>query len=96
MNLALNYTRNTFLFGQLECQSKYLYIVKIIIFYNNVLTFCSANSYDLRSILELLFELLTQALKYYPSNVPWLRLMGDLQFSMYYNNSKQYNIIINN
>lgn len=45
--------------------------------------FCSANSYNIRSIGELLFQLLTQALKYYPSNVPWLRLMGDLNFGMY-------------
>lgn len=43
----------------------------------------SANSYNIRYIGELLFQLLTQALKYYPCNVPWLRLMGDLNFGMF-------------
>ncbi|XP_076174566.1 integrator complex subunit 8 isoform X1 [Ptiloglossa arizonensis] len=44
----------------------------------------NANSYNIRSIGELLFQLLTQALKYYPSNVGWLRLMGDLNFVLGY------------
>ncbi|KAF3423732.1 hypothetical protein E2986_09347 [Frieseomelitta varia] len=50
----------------------------------------NANSYNIRSIGELLFQLLTQALKYYPSNVPWLRLMGDLNFGYYESAIKYY------
>ncbi|OAD62741.1 Integrator complex subunit 8 [Eufriesea mexicana] len=51
----------------------------------------NANSYNIRSIGELLFQLLTQALKYYPSNVPWLRLMGDLNFVLgYYESAIKY------
>ncbi|XP_076239137.1 integrator complex subunit 8 [Calliopsis andreniformis] len=51
----------------------------------------NANSYNIRSIGELLFQLLTQALKYYPSNVPWLRLMGDLNFVLgYYESAMKY------
>ena len=47
----------------------------------------NANSYNIRSIGELLFQLLTQALKCYPSNVAWLRLMGDLNFVLGYHES---------
>lgn len=43
----------------------------------------SANSYNIRYIGEILFQLLAQALKYYPCNVPWLRLMGDLNFGKF-------------
>lgn len=43
-------------------------------------TLYSANSYNIRYIGELLFQLLVQALKYHPCNVSWLRLMGDLNF----------------
>ncbi|KAG7213745.1 hypothetical protein KM043_002973 [Ampulex compressa] len=51
----------------------------------------NANSYNIRTIGELLFQLLTQALKYYPSNVPWLRLMGDLNFVLgYYESAIKY------
>ncbi|PBC29892.1 Integrator complex subunit [Apis cerana cerana] len=50
----------------------------------------NANSYNIRSIGELLFQLLTQALKYYPTNVPWLRLMGDLNFGYYESAIKYY------
>ncbi|XP_076765909.1 integrator complex subunit 8 isoform X2 [Xylocopa sonorina] len=50
----------------------------------------NANSYNIRIIGELLFQLLTQALKYYPSNVPWLRLMGDLNFGYYESAMKYY------
>ncbi|XP_026668358.1 integrator complex subunit 8 isoform X2 [Ceratina calcarata] len=51
----------------------------------------NANSYNIRSVGELLFQLLTQALKYYPSNVPWLRLMGDLNFALgYYESAIKY------
>lgn len=34
----------------------------------------------MKTVGEYLFQLLTQALKYYPCHVPWLRLMGDLNF----------------
>ncbi|XP_025991714.1 integrator complex subunit 8 [Solenopsis invicta] len=51
----------------------------------------NANSYNIRHIGELLFQLLTQALKYYPTNVPWLRLMGDLNFVLiYYESAMKY------
>nr|XP_031845085.1 integrator complex subunit 8 [Nomia melanderi] len=51
----------------------------------------NANSYNIRTIGELLFQLLSQALKYYPSNVPWLRLMGDLNFVLgYYESAMKY------
>ncbi|XP_071579185.1 integrator complex subunit 8 isoform X3 [Temnothorax nylanderi] len=51
----------------------------------------NANSYNIRHIGELLFQLLTQALKYYPCNVPWLRLMGDLNFVLlYYESAMRY------
>ncbi|KAL6425116.1 hypothetical protein ACFW04_009417 [Cataglyphis niger] len=51
----------------------------------------NANSYNIRYIGELLFQLLTQALKYYPCNVPWLRLMGDLNFVLaYYESAMKY------
>ncbi|XP_018407743.1 PREDICTED: integrator complex subunit 8 [Cyphomyrmex costatus] len=51
----------------------------------------NANSYNIRQIGELLFQLLTQALKYYPCNVPWLRLMGDLNFVLnYYESAMRY------
>ncbi|KAL0124939.1 hypothetical protein PUN28_006658 [Cardiocondyla obscurior] len=51
----------------------------------------NANSYNIRYIGELLFQLLTQALKYHPCNVPWLRLMGDLNFVLnYYESAMRY------
>ncbi|XP_023245256.1 integrator complex subunit 8 isoform X2 [Copidosoma floridanum] len=40
----------------------------------------SPKSYNPKIISEILFQLLTIALKYYPTNVPWLRLMADLNF----------------
>ncbi|XP_012271217.1 integrator complex subunit 8 isoform X2 [Orussus abietinus] len=49
------------------------------------------NSYNARTIGEFLFQLLLQALKYYPSNVSWLRLMGDLNFALgYYESAMKY------
>ncbi|XP_015607164.1 integrator complex subunit 8 [Cephus cinctus] len=51
----------------------------------------NSNSYNHRTISEHLFQLLMQALKYYPSNVPWLRLMGDLNFVLaYYESAMKY------
>ncbi|EFN80014.1 integrator complex subunit 8 [Harpegnathos saltator] len=51
----------------------------------------NANSYNIRYIGEILFQLLIQALKYYPCNVPWLRLMGDLNFVLaYYESAMKY------
>ncbi|EZA60979.1 hypothetical protein DMN91_004729 [Ooceraea biroi] len=51
----------------------------------------NANSYNIRYVGELLFQLLTQALKYYPCNVAWLRLMGDLNFVLgYYESAMKY------
>lgn len=40
--------------------------------------------YNTRTVGEYLFQLLTQALKYYPNNVSWLRLMGDLNFGNFF------------
>jgi len=53
----------------------------------------SANSYNIRHIGELLFQLLMQALKYYPCNVPWLRLMGDLNFGTFHFIKYKYQIL---
>ncbi|XP_014469482.1 PREDICTED: integrator complex subunit 8 isoform X2 [Dinoponera quadriceps] len=51
----------------------------------------NANSYNIRYIGEILFQLLAQALKYYPCNVLWLRLMGDLNFVLaYYESAMKY------
>lgn len=51
----------------------------------------NANSYNIRYIGELLFQLLLQALKYHPCNVSWLRLMGDLNFVLaYYESAMKY------
>ncbi|XP_074035699.1 integrator complex subunit 8 [Leptinotarsa decemlineata] len=41
----------------------------------------NANSYSSESVCELLSEIVTRALKDYPTNVPWLRLMGDINFA---------------
>lgn len=43
----------------------------------------SANSYNAVAVCELLSEIVTQALKDYPANVSWLRLMGDINFGEY-------------
>lgn len=43
----------------------------------------SANSYNAVAVCELLSEIVTQALKDYPANVSWLRLMGDINFGKY-------------
>ncbi|XP_012265327.2 integrator complex subunit 8 [Athalia rosae] len=47
----------------------------------------NANSYNTRTIGECLFQLLTQALKYYPSNISWLKLMADLNFVLGFHES---------
>nr|CAD7589445.1 unnamed protein product [Timema genevievae] len=40
----------------------------------------NANSYNNRAVLEVLSQLLMQALKYHPTNVSWLKLLGDINF----------------
>ncbi|XP_063975032.1 integrator complex subunit 8 isoform X2 [Diachasmimorpha longicaudata] len=51
----------------------------------------NSNSYNIRTIAEFLFQLLTQALKFYPTNVSWLRVMGDLNFVLgYYESAIKY------
>ncbi|XP_066594619.1 integrator complex subunit 8 [Prorops nasuta] len=51
----------------------------------------NANSYNIRTIGEFLFQVLMQALKYYPNNVSWLKLMGDLNFVLgYYESAMKY------
>ncbi|CAB0033301.1 unnamed protein product [Trichogramma brassicae] len=40
----------------------------------------NAKQYNTRTVGEHLFQLVTQGLRYYPHNVPWLRLLGDLNF----------------
>ncbi|XP_046611926.1 integrator complex subunit 8 isoform X1 [Neodiprion virginianus] len=47
----------------------------------------NSNSYNTRTIGEFLFQVLSQALKYYPSNVSWLKLMADLNFVLGYHES---------
>ncbi|CAG9764754.1 unnamed protein product [Ceutorhynchus assimilis] len=44
-------------------------------------TVSNANSYIVEAASEMLFELLNEALKIYPTNIPWLRLKGDLNFA---------------
>lgn len=61
----------------------YFEIVHLVLVILIEINIYSANSYNIRHIGELLFQLLTQALKYYPCNVPWLRLMGDLNFGTF-------------
>jgi hypothetical protein len=43
----------------------------------------SANSYNVRSVGEALSQLLLQALQFHPTNVAWLKVMGDLNFGMH-------------
>ncbi|XP_034940745.1 integrator complex subunit 8 [Chelonus insularis] len=51
----------------------------------------NANSYNMRVISEFLLHLLTHALKYHPTNVSWLRVMGDLNFILgYYESAIKY------
>ncbi|XP_046812831.1 integrator complex subunit 8 isoform X2 [Vespa crabro] len=51
----------------------------------------NTNFYNIRYIGELLFQLLMQALKYHPTNIPWLRLTGDLNFVLgYYESAMKY------
>ncbi|KAH0567519.1 integrator complex subunit 8 [Cotesia glomerata] len=51
----------------------------------------NANSYNIRMISEFLLHLLTQALKCYPTNVHFLRAMGDLNFILtYYESAMKY------
>lgn len=40
----------------------------------------NANSYNVRSVGETLSQLLLQALQFHPTNVAWLKVMGDLNF----------------
>lgn len=47
----------------------------------------NSNSYNIRNIGEILFQLLTQALKLYPSNISWLKSMGDLNFVLGFHES---------
>ncbi|KAJ8673706.1 hypothetical protein QAD02_004968 [Eretmocerus hayati] len=54
-------------------------------------TILNPKLYNMRVIGEQLFQLLSQALKYYPNNVPWLRLMGDLNFVLgFYESAMKY------
>lgn len=54
----------------------------------------NSNSYNIRNIAEFLFQLLTQALKIYPTNVSWLRVMGDLNFGELRNNFFLINFVL--
>ncbi|XP_030752565.1 integrator complex subunit 8 [Sitophilus oryzae] len=44
-------------------------------------TVSNASSYNINATSEILSEILTHALKEYPSNISWLRLMGDVNFA---------------
>lgn len=40
----------------------------------------NANSYVIEAVSEVLLQIVDQALKFYPYNVSWLRLIGDINF----------------
>ncbi|XP_056638700.1 integrator complex subunit 8 [Diorhabda sublineata] len=44
-------------------------------------TVSNSSSYNVMAISEILMELVMHALKHYPNNVAWLRLMGDINFA---------------
>lgn len=46
------------------------------------LFFVSTNSYNIKLVSETLNNLLNQSLKYYPNNLPWIKLKADLEFGM--------------
>ncbi|XP_044263221.1 integrator complex subunit 8 [Tribolium madens] len=51
----------------------------------------NANSYNMKVAHDVLSQMVTQALQYYPTNIPWLRLMGDINFANgHYNVSLKY------
>jgi integrator complex subunit 8 len=51
----------------------------------------NANSYSMKTAHDTLSQVVSQALQYYPTNVPWLRLMGDVNFANgHYNVSLKY------
>ncbi|XP_014221962.1 integrator complex subunit 8 [Trichogramma pretiosum] len=54
----------------------------------------NAKQYNTRTVGEHLFQLLTQGLRYYPHNVPWLRLLGDLNFVLGYYESSMKNYLL--
>lgn len=59
--------------------SKYV-LFQIIASIKLIRVLFSANSYNAVAVCELLSEIVSQALKDYPTNVSWLRLMGDINF----------------
>ena len=66
------------------CLNLYLLYVLNCFFY-----FSSANSYNLKPVGETLSQLLLQALQYHPTNVAWLKVIGDLNYGMYLNSQNQ-------
>ncbi|XP_017782006.1 PREDICTED: integrator complex subunit 8 [Nicrophorus vespilloides] len=49
------------------------------------------NSYNLSSVADTLYEIVLQALTYFPSSLQWLRVMGDINFSnSNYENALKY------
>jgi integrator complex subunit 8 len=44
------------------------------------LSISNANGYNIKSVSELLLQLLKLGLKMFPANVSWVRLLGDLEF----------------
>ncbi|KAK9505233.1 hypothetical protein O3M35_009329 [Rhynocoris fuscipes] len=40
----------------------------------------NSSQYNIKLVIELLYDVLVHALKHYPNNVPWLKLLGDLHF----------------
>lgn len=43
----------------------------------------STNSYNIKLVSETLNNLLNQSLKYYPNNLPWIKLKADLEFGKF-------------
>uniref|UniRef100_A0A0A9YL24 Integrator complex subunit 8 n=1 Tax=Lygus hesperus TaxID=30085 RepID=A0A0A9YL24_LYGHE len=54
-----------------------LYAQNVHLWPNSIKT---PSQYNLKSITEIIFEVLTMALSRYPNNVHWLKLLGDLHF----------------
>jgi hypothetical protein len=52
----------------------------VLIILSDLFACFSANSFSSRMVGEVLAELLHQALKFYPDNDSWLKVLGDINF----------------
>lgn len=54
----------------------------MLLFLNNeYVIFCSPAVYNIKVLDESLNNLLQQSLKFYPNNIPWIKLKGDFEFA---------------